>query len=213
MAQCAEYISLDSAEKILELFNRENIDNHVYIRKLKDAIGKKAALSEGHRAPDFRMKAADGNSISFSSEYLKNRFTILYFWSSGSKGSQDYHLILRKLYSKYRWKGVGMIGVSLDTDLEELNAAIVRDRAWWPHGFAPEGAESEVAQMYMVHNIPSTYVVDSTGIIVMAMPKEEKIDRFLDNKLKVSKLLYRKSDNFGSAPDEAATGPGTSGNL
>lgn len=201
IAQCAEYIPLDSAEKILKIFHDENIDNHVYTMKLKDAISKRQALSEGHRTPDFNINTADGNTLRFSKEYLKNKFTILYFWTAESKGSQDYHLILRKLYSKYRWKGLGIVGISLNSDLDEVNAAIIRDRAWWPHGFDTKGYKSEIAGMYMVHNAPSTYIVDSTGIIVMSMPKESEIDPFLDNKLKVSRSLYRKSDNFGQSLD------------
>lgn len=184
-----EYISLDSAKRVLERFRDEEYENSVYIRKIKDYIERRGALSEGEQAPDFRISASGEEPASFSDYYRTNRFTILHFWISSAPGNEKYNLILRKLYSKYHWKGLGILSVSADRDTSAFEEALGRDRMGWPQWCDFKGRDSEALSLYMVRTLPSTYIVDSIGRIVMSLPEEDRIDTFLDGRLRVSETL------------------------
>lgn len=203
IAQKVEYIGPDSAKRVLGRFGGEEYGNSVYVRKIRDYIDRRGALSEGEQAPDFEISAREGEPARFSDYYRKNRLTILHFWISSAPGNEKYNLILRKLYSKYHWKGLGIVSISADSDTTAFEEAVVRDRMWWPQGCDFRGPGSEAFSLYMVRTLPSTYIVDSIGRIVSSLPEEERIDPFLDSRLKVSEALYaQEMQRIGETTNE-----------
>lgn len=70
------------------------------------------------------------------------------------------------LYNRFHSKGLNIIGVSLDEDAERWKEAIAKDKLTWTHVSNLKGWHDPIAQMYNVDQIPTTFLLDSSGKIV-----------------------------------------------
>lgn len=70
------------------------------------------------------------------------------------------------LYNKYHEKGLNIIGVSLDEDVESWKTAIAKDKLTWTQVSNLKGWEDSIAKMYEVEQIPTTFLLDSAGNII-----------------------------------------------
>lgn len=70
------------------------------------------------------------------------------------------------MYNELHAKGLNIIGVSLDSDIEAWKKAIVKDKITWVQMSNLKGWEEPIARLFNVEQIPTTFVLDQTGKIV-----------------------------------------------
>jgi peroxiredoxin len=120
-----------------------------------------AALSKNTKAPDFRARTVTGKQLALSD--LRGRVVLLDFWATWCPPCRLETPELQKLWQKYRDKGLVVIGISLDQE----GAPVVRRFAddhkltYWQ----VSDAQGEIADKYGIRPIPTTYVVDTKGVI------------------------------------------------
>jgi peroxiredoxin len=73
---------------------------------------------------------------------------------------------LKELEAKYRDRGLAVVGVSLDDDLEELAAAVGEHEIPWPQVCDGETMESEPIKTYRIEGISAFVLIDPEGKIV-----------------------------------------------
>jgi peroxiredoxin len=78
-------------------------------------------------------------------------------------------------FNKYKAKGFGVLGVSLDNDKDKWLKAIADDQLTWPHVSDLKRWKNEAAALYSVNSIPSNLLVDKTGKIIARNIREEKL--------------------------------------
>ena len=89
------------------------------------------------------------------------------------------------LYEKFHSKGLNIIGVSLDSDAEKWKQAILKDKLKWTQVSNLLEWSDPIAKTYEVNQIPSTFLLDSTGKMIA-------VDlRGLDLENKISELLVQ----------------------
>ena len=89
------------------------------------------------------------------------------------------------LYEKFHNKGLNIIGVSLDSDAEKWKQAILKDKLKWTQVSNLLEWSDPIAKTYEVNQIPSTFLLDSTGKMIA-------VDlRGLDLENKISELLVQ----------------------
>lgn len=89
------------------------------------------------------------------------------------------------LYEKFHSKGLNIIGVSLDNNAEKWKQAILKDGLKWTQVSNLLEWNDPIAKTYEVNQIPSTFLLDTTGKIVA-------VDlRGLDLENKISELLVQ----------------------
>lgn len=90
------------------------------------------------------------------------------------------------LYNRFHSKGLNIIGVSLDEVVERWKDAIAKDQLTWTHVSNLEGWKDPIARLYEVDQIPSTFLLDSSGKVIakdlMGEQLEAKIQTLLDSK-------------------------------
>ena len=88
------------------------------------------------------------------------------FWASWCKPCRLENPKVVALYNELRSKGLVIVGVSLDEDVEQWKKAIAKDKLTWIHVSNLKGWEDPIAALYEVNQIPSTFLLDSSGNIV-----------------------------------------------
>ena len=179
-----EFTPADSAVKMMKQFASipEYSDNK-YFKIIKNSVESQSRFSVGKQAPDFTQNDASGNPVKFSDIYKQNKITMIDFWASWCGPCRQFNPILRRIYYKYKNKGFGIIGVSLDQDHEAWIEAIGKDRLPWIQVSDLQGWNNSVSTMYLVKSIPQNIFVDNTGKIILRRAEEDEIDKFLDNAL------------------------------
>lgn len=147
--------------------------------KLENMINALKALQPGEIAPDFVQNDPEGNPVTFSEFYKKNKVTMVDFWASWCGPCRKFNPTLTKIYKEYKDKGFGIIGVSLDRDKDSWVKAIKDDKLEWAHVSDLGYWNNEVAAKYLVKFVPQSIFVDQNGKIIKRQPSEEEIVELL----------------------------------
>ena len=135
-------------------------------------------LKPGTDAPDINLQTIDGKQ--FSLKNLRGKYVVLDFWASWCPDCRKDSPYIMSLYEKFAPKGVEFVGVSFDTKAEA-----------WKNGVEKLGIkytqvsdmkhmrESAVAQTYCVKWIPTVYVVDPEGKVVLGTVMSDKVGAYL----------------------------------
>ena len=154
------------------------------IKQLEQTINAAAKTAEGATIKDFTQKAPDGTEISLMDEGKKHKITVIDFWASWCGPCRQEMPFMMQMYDKHQAKGLGIIGISLDND---LNAWVKGTEALgftWPQMSDLKGWENEIAQHFLVTSIPHTIVVDQKGTILRRGLRGEELEAFVVEQLK-----------------------------
>jgi thiol-disulfide isomerase/thioredoxin len=154
------------------------------IKMLEQTIADAAKTAEGATIQDFTQKTPDGTEISLMDEVKKHKITVIDFWASWCGPCRQEMPFMMQMYDKHQAKGLGIIGISLDND---LNAWVKGTEALgftWPQMSDLKGWENEIAQHFQVTSIPHTIIVDQKGTILRRGLRGEELEAFVVEQLK-----------------------------
>lgn len=171
---------VDKVEKLLALLDK-SLSNTVYVKGVEKDLQKLRSFSKGAIAPDFRLPTPAGDSVSLSS--FRGKIVVLDFWASWCGPCRVANPRMVELYKKYKDKGVEFFGVSLDEDKSQWVKAIKKDKLTWTNVSDLKGWNSSAANLYEVHAIPATFLIDRDGKIIGNFMFED-LEKALEKALK-----------------------------
>ena len=146
-------------------------------------IAQLEALSPGHAAPNFMALTQEGDTLTLHD--VKGKVKLVDFWATWCQPCRRENPNVLKMYLKYQSKGLEIVGVSLDQDVNAWNRAIQEDGLKWKH-VIDEG--QQIARAYNVMSIPHTVLLDENNNIVAVNLRgaqlQKKIAELLDKKKK-----------------------------
>lgn len=126
----------------------------------EDKADVKVGLDKGNKAPDFELTTMDGDAVKLS-DYRGDR-VLLNFWATWCGPCRTEMPDMQKLYED---EGAVILAVNLaGTESSEKNAVNFVDQLGLTFSILLD-EENEVASLYQIQPIPTTYMIDSNGII------------------------------------------------
>jgi len=145
-------------------------------------------FDSGEKVPGFTAELIDGQP--FSLDDLEGSYVLLDFWGSWCGPCRYENPSLVELHKKYNGKkfndakGFEIVSVAIETNEMRWKSAIKADKLNWPHHIVQlDRFDGAIATQYGVKEIPTKYLLDKSGSVLMVNPSFEEIKAFLDKKL------------------------------
>ena len=123
------------------------------------------ALAVGSAFPDFNVQDLNGKPLSVAG--FKGKVVLIDFWATWCGPCRAELPNVIDTYKKYHSQGFEIIGVSLDSDRDKLDAFLKQeDGMTWQQYFDGQGWSNKLAVKYGVEAIPFAVLVGSDGKIV-----------------------------------------------
>lgn len=141
-----------------------------------DAQYAKDLLKPGTTAPDFTLRTYDGRNIRLSS--YRGSYVVLDFWASWCPDCRKAIPEVKALFEDFRDYNVDFIGISYDTDRTawvktywdryQMTWTQVSELKKWKKG-------TETDRLYRVNWIPTMYLIDPAGKVVLGTVETGKL--------------------------------------
>ncbi len=136
-------------------------------------------LKPGTPAPDFALTTPDGKTVRLSD--FRGKYVVLDFWASWCPDCRKDAPAIVAMHHKYSGDYVAFIGVSFDTDKEAWVKAIDKlDIKYTQVSNLKKWKETEVSKAYHLNWIPTLYVVDPDGNIMLGTVVSNKVRALLE---------------------------------
>ncbi len=144
-----------------------NLYNYVLEAKRRAKSAKVSALMEAIPSigfPDLKIADKSGREVVLSS--LKGKVILLSFWASTNKDSRLFNRELKRVYNKFKSRGVEIYQVSLDNNKVYWEAALLQDELPWINVCELSYPNSYAASIYNVTQLPTNFLISKKGEIV-----------------------------------------------
>ncbi len=131
--------------------------------------------------PEIKLPNLQGDSIALSS--IQNKVVLLNFWASQDGQSRAWNRSLKKMYSKYRSRGLDIYQVSIDQSRVLWEKAMEDDGIVWKSVCDYSGGKSAAALSYNVQKLPTTYLINKQGELVSRIHSEEQLEKLIRENL------------------------------
>ena len=153
---------IDFCENYIQEFPK---DNPEYKRILYMIMNQMKSMMVDVPAPEIAQEDTTGKVRKLSD--LKGKYVLIDFWASWCGPCRRENPNVVKLYNQYKSKGFDVYSVSLDQTRDKWVKAIQDDGLIWEsHVSDLKFWNNEAARTYGVQSIPSTLLVDKTGMII-----------------------------------------------
>ncbi len=171
----------DKLQQIKNTLNKE-IPNSKYTKDFDKKVNKSKPLRVGDVAPNINLPGPNGNNLELSS--LKGNIVLLDFWASWCKPCRVENPNIVALYNKYNKEGFTIYSVSLDKNKDQWLKAIAEDHLLWENHVSELKAwDTEGIKAYQINSIPTTYLLDTNGVIVGKNLRGRELENVISEQL------------------------------
>jgi len=114
----------------------------------------------GMEAPDFVLKAMDGNNLRMSE--FRGQVVLVNFWARWAGDSRQEMPALDRINTTYQRAGLVVLGVSVDEDLVHAREFAGAMKVSYPIVF---DTGSDIGREYQLQKMPMTVLVDRAGVV------------------------------------------------
>ncbi|MBK8556931.1 MAG: TlpA family protein disulfide reductase [Lewinellaceae bacterium] len=145
---------------------------------------RKPNFSAGEPLPVFSALSMNGDSI--RSTDFRGKYVLVQFWGSWCGPCRAENPQLVGLYQKFQPKGFDILSIGIETNEARWKNAIERDGMIWPNHTADfKRFDGQLATLFNVKSIPSTFLVNPQGNIIAVNAQPAEIQQILSQNLGV----------------------------
>lgn len=175
-----------NAEELSALLSK--LDTCLYknasYKAMSERVDALKNVAVGKIAPDFTMNNPEGNPVTLSAEYIKNKYTLIDFWASWCGPCREENPNVVAAFQRFNKKGFSVFGVSLDNNKDRWTKAITDDKLTWQHVSDLKAWNNSAAILYAVNSIPTNFLIDQKGSIIAVNLRGEELMKKLEEELK-----------------------------
>jgi thiol-disulfide isomerase/thioredoxin len=123
----------------------------------------------------FLGKTSDNGYFKLSDIIESKQLILLDFWASWCAPCIKEMPVLIQLYEDYKDKGLEIIGISLDENELQWKKAIEKNNMSWIQIISNKGKSDNIAEMYGIHQIPRTVLINGNGEILADNLRGQKL--------------------------------------
>ena len=154
-------------------------------------------LPVGTKAPDLIDPTHKVHPI----DDFHGRCVVLDFFASWCGDCRKDLPEMKRLYAQYDIQGVDFIGISFDTDADKLQEYMDKEQMpWRVLSELEKMKDSKMAKDYHIQWIPTMYLLDTEGHVVLATVEIEKLKAKLEELKKANKLVAPELAGLDHAP-------------
>lgn len=154
-------------------------------------------LPVGTKAPDLVDPTHKVHPI----DDFRGRCVVLDFFASWCGDCRKDMPEMKKLYTQYDIQGVNFIGISFDTDADKLQEYMDKEQMpWRVLSELEKMKDSKMAKDYHIQWIPTMYLLDTEGRVLLATVEIEKLKAKLAELKKANKLVAPELAGQDHAP-------------
>ena len=142
------------------------MDLQVTTSKADVADDENPPVKAGQKLADFKAVDLNGNQVSLSD--YKGKVLVIHFFATNQTTLDDIGAMVN-LYGKYKDQGLCVIGVSVDEQRDLVGRLVAGYKIQYPIVFDGKGWQNAVAELYGVHALPTTLLVDRSGIVYRSL--------------------------------------------
>ena len=143
----------------------------------KKAAGARKRLESVGKPITLQGKGSSGGVVDLAK--YRGKVVLIQYWASWCEPCKADMGTLKELVSKYGRHGFSVIGVNLDSSLEEMTAYLAQNRLPWPQIFEEGGLDSRPANELGILTLPTMILVDEQGKVVNRNIHVVELDREL----------------------------------
>ena len=137
------------------------------VKALEKRLSQRQATTAmlGKKAPDFSLPALDGGNVSLAD--YKGKRLIINYWASWCGPCRMEMPTLKEFYAKYHKEhpDFELLAISIDDDRDEAAGFATKSALPFP---VLLDLKKSVADSYSVDSIPTTFVIDHDGKVILA---------------------------------------------
>ena len=154
-------------------------------------------LPVGTKAPDLIDPTHKVHPI----DDFHGRCVVLDFFASWCGDCRKDLPEMKRLYAQYDIQGVDFIGISFDTDADKLQEYMDKEQMpWRVLSELEKMKDSKMAKDYHIQWIPTMYLLDTEGHVVLATVEIEKLKAKLEELKRANKLVAPELAGLDHAP-------------
>lgn len=135
-------------------------------------------LETGTKAPEFSLKTPEGKTVSLSD--FRGKYVVLDFWASWCPDCIKDIPNMKRIYETYKDRGIVFLGVSFDDNKDNWTAMIKKQGIKYTQvSELKKWKTTEVSKAYKINWIPTLYLIDKEGKVVLGTVMSEKIEKAL----------------------------------
>lgn len=169
-------LTADEVVKYTNLLDK-SLSGTQYVKLLKELPAALRNTDIGKQAPDFQLPNPEGKLVKLSDNLGK--YLLVDFWAAWCGPCRRENPNIVRVYNKYKDKGFGVFGVSLDSKKEAWVKAIQKDGLDWPQVSDLLFWDSGPAKLYGIRGIPGNVLLDPSGKIIARNLRGEDLEKKL----------------------------------
>ena len=156
-------LAKEAYKSFADIFRKKEDPSLVDIIVLLESSARRLDLP----GKELKLVGRDFSGRAFDIESFKNKFVLVYFWSSTTRACEQEHPYMFSVYNKYKDRGFEIVGIGLDEDKDEAQAFISRLAIPWVNLWeSRKDGVSKVMETYGVSSIPTVFLLDKNGKVI-----------------------------------------------
>ncbi len=156
----AQFYEMKDLKALYDVLS-ERVKATAFGKLVADDFYESPELIGGTMAPDFTLTDKDNKSIKLAD--YKGNYLVISFWGSWCKPCRISHPKFVETVNKYKSKGLQVLGIAADRDMQEWLNAISEDKLSWQHVNAFSEQPLDILALYTIKAFPTKVIIDPEG--------------------------------------------------